>query len=90
VFVTGGFESLFVDEDGFFTGSFIDSDPTDRAAVVSYDGQDLSVVILARLVRDRAMHASGLLEDGSVFVTGGINDDRNSVRGAEIIPTAAP
>lgn len=83
--VSGGFTSLFVNDRGFYTGSFIDSNPIDEVAALHYDAIAETVTFerLPRLARDRAMHAMSRFTGGAVFTTGGINDDRNSVRGAE-------
>ncbi|RME74201.1 MAG: hypothetical protein D6776_05650 [Planctomycetota bacterium] len=82
----GGFTSLYYDEDGFYTGSFIDSDPVRLVARLTWDPvSGLLAVSTGQLQRERAMAASSRLADGTVFVTGGINDDLNSVRGAELL-----
>ncbi|MHC4831366.1 MAG: Kelch repeat-containing protein [Planctomycetota bacterium] len=85
-FVVGGFESLFFNE-SFFSGSFIDSDPSRNVARLTYDPStdEVTVVEQTALRRSRAMHAATDLRDGTVLIGGGINDDRNSVRGAEVL-----
>jgi hypothetical protein len=86
VTVAGGFGSLFFNGRGWFTGDFIDSDPVRDAWRVIYDGA-MGTIAVQRIAlqEERAMNAATLLQDGTVLVTGGINGDLNSVRGAELL-----
>jgi hypothetical protein len=86
VVVTGGFNSIYVNEDGVVTGDFIDSDPIRQSAILKWQPATNTVALnMFYMAVDRAMHASSPLADGRVLVTGGINDDLNSNAGIEIV-----